>query len=223
MSRNSYSHFPRGHQSYGNPIKSQNSHGELTHAFSKDNYKNSRIEVLWSGRRNIERFSLASKFELKLSRVYKNVSSIELLGLRVPICDTVVARGEFYLFLWADGRLLELVSLGDTTQNNLEPNERDSFSLDGAFAHVFVDGDPTILHPYQHYRRIFRFHQPLGKLSKLRVELRMYPANSQKKPWALVPFMHSENCIHGGNEEPNSVFTDICDEVTLSLEINSQI
>ncbi len=221
MASNSYTHFPQGQQTYGNPIKTQNQHGEIIQAFAKDNFKNSHLEVLWSGRRDLARYASACCFELNLSRIYKNVASIEMLGLQVPVHDAVKARGSFYLFLWADNHLLELVGLGFTTEHDLTPLERDRFSLDGAFAHVFVkqDDTTTVLHPYKQYRRIFRFQTPLPKLTKLRVELRIYPNNPQLKSWEYLPLFHAPSC----NFEQDGNCLCRCDEVEAVFEINSQM
>lgn len=193
--------------------------GEVIRPYAQDQRKNSHLEVLWSGRRDLDRFPDVSSFELNLSRVYKNVASIELLGLRVPVCQEVTDRGSFYLFVWADNRPLDLVSLGFTTSHDLTPAERDSFSLDGAFSHVFVSGDPTILHPYKHYRRIFRFHTPLTKLTKLRIELRMYPADPKNKSWVLVPMLHDNDCVDNGFGCTGCK----CDEIEMLFEVNAQI
>lgn len=208
MSGQSYDYFPQGHQTYGNRIVSQNTHGELINAYAKDNYKNSQLIVMWSGRRDCEVWTHVDEFELDLKHVYKNVASIELLSARVPVCDSVAAKGSFYVHLWANNRPLELVNVADTTRRDLTGDEKDMFSMDGAFAHVLVKKDPTIIHPYKDYRRIFRFMTPLEKLNKLRIALRVYPDPN----------------TFGTDDAPSFCpmpFGD-CDEVEFTFEINSQ-
>lgn len=184
MSAGAY--FPYGQSDYENPIACQNVWGSHHNSRPQDNAINSWIEVVDSDRRN--QGSGPNDFMVELTKTYVNVYEINMLSARIPVSDEVIAKGSFYMFLESDGHKqgMDNVSIAGVCNDKL--------STTGAFAHIFVDGEPTIISQFKQYPRVFRFQTP-ENLGRFDVKFFILPDDPTVEGLVPMPFDENEKVM----------------------------
>jgi hypothetical protein len=176
-------YYPYGQEMHMNPIYVDTVWGDRERPYPKMNVTNSWIENVQSDRRNTG--NGPQDFMIELKNCYKGVSMINLLNAKIPISDEVIALGSFFLFIKANN--------DDLCNIYVSGKCDDSFSLDGAYAHILVDGDPTIVSQFKQYPRLYRFGTPIDNLQRLDISFYIVPDDPLTQTRKEMPFDEDTN------------------------------
>lgn len=178
-SENTGATFNRGYERHGNPMRSLDRGRPGRVAVPDASIINCHYEALFSSRRDMtnRRFSDAYWQTGELSRLYKNVTRIDLYQYRIPISNDMAVRRSLYLYVTdiTTGQKLVNVNFAQPyNSSRAKDEERDGWNLDGAFAHFFITNQPMVFQEVSMLPEFtFTFPTPLDQLSRLQIELRV--------------------------------------------------